>query len=688
VNLETRILSCMTGSTLLTEISGVGEALAKKFAVLGINNVTDLINYYPRRYEDFSSLNKISQLKPGNVTIEAEIKQANGRYVRRGLHITEAIASDDTGSVRLVWFNQPYRAKALQSGKKYFISGQYELSRQRFVILNASVELASDFPLNTARILAVYKETKGLTSRQIRAAIFKISDYISKLPESLPDHLVKSHNLMSRSAALKALHMPQNSSELEIARYRMGFEEVFNLSLASLLNKLENQNENALSVEFNEQLVRHFVKELPFKLTDAQRKTCWQVFRDMQRSYPMNRLVEGDVGSGKTVVATMAALEVMEEGYQVAFMAPTEILARQHAETIFKLLKPLNKQDELVLLVGSMKEKDKAEIRNQVKSGQKKLIIGTHSLIQDKLDMHKLALVIIDEQHRFGVEQRKTLMSKAGHMPHVLSLTATPIPRSLALTLYGELDISVLDEKPAGRQHIITEIISPNSRAQLYKKIDNEIEAGRQVFVVCPIITDSDVLDVNSVEKVFEELSKKHFKHRKVALLHGKMKTDEKQVVMEDFISRKIDILVSTTVIEVGVDVPNASVMMIESAERFGLAQLHQLRGRVGRGAHQAYCFLLLSDSAAPSRRLRALTSSNDGFKLAELDLELRGPGAIYGVSQHGALDLRIAQLTDVKLIAAARSSAQEFIDAGDSLLKYKELASRINRLRTVTNLN
>jgi ATP-dependent DNA helicase RecG len=315
-------------------------------------------------------------------------------------------------------------------------------------------------------------------------------------------------------------------------------------------------------------------------------------------------------------------------------------------------------------------------------------MIGTQALIQDQVDMSALDLIIVDEQHRFGVEQRKTLMAKAGHMPHVLSLTATPIPRSLALTLYGELDISVLDEKPGGRLPVITEIISPNSRAQLNAKIDTELEQGRHMFVVCPVIKDSTTLDVNSAEAVYEQMSKKDFKHRKVGLLHGKLKPAEKQAIMKEFVAGKLDILVSTTVIEVGVDVPNASIMLVESPERFGLAQLHQLRGRIGRGQDQGYCYLVLSDSRAPSRRLRALESSNDGFELAELDLQIRGPGAIYGTSQHGALDLRIAQLTDVKLIARARRAAQQFIDKDEDLLKYKQLAAIIKRLRAVTNLN
>jgi ATP-dependent DNA helicase RecG len=407
----------------------------------------------------------------------------------------------------------------------------------------------------------------------------------------------------------------------------------------------------------------------------------------MQQSYPMNRLVEGDVGSGKTVVATMAAIMAIEQGFQVAFMAPTEILARQHADTLYKLLETINYSDRVGLLIGGMTPKQKEQAREKIASGDIRLIIGTHALITEKVDMNKLGLIIVDEQHRFGVDQRKKLQAKAGHMPHVLHMTATPIPRSLALTLYGELDISILDELPPGRHPIQTRLCSPNSRKQLYQTIDKELEDGRQMFVVCPLITDSETSEGKSVEEVYDKLIKE-FKRRKVGMLHGQMKSSEKDRQMQKFINREYDILVSTTVIEVGVDVPNASVMLIEGAERFGLAQIHQLRGRVGRGAHQSYCFLMLSDSKAPSPRLQALESTTDGFKLAELDLRLRGPGAIYGLSQHGALDLRVASLSDTKLIYAARTSAQKFIDKNENLKKYPELNQKVTQLRAITNLN
>ncbi|HET7059974.1 MAG TPA: ATP-dependent DNA helicase RecG [Candidatus Saccharimonadales bacterium] len=678
----------MTHNSPVSELKGVGEAQAKRFAVLGVKTVSDLIDYYPRRYDDYSSVTAVSKLKPGPVTIQAVIKQAKGRRVRGGLHITEAVASDASGSVRLVWFNQPYRAAALKSGQDYFISGEYQLSYRRLTIMNPRVEAVSEFPVNTARILAVYRETKDLSSRQIRQAVKQVLPLIAKLPETLPAGLVKAHKLLSRAEALSALHFPADSEQLEAARRRLGFEEVFQLSLASLLNKRENHSEHARKIPYKEQLAVEFSKSLSFKLTDGQRVAVMRIYKDLEKGEPMNRLLEGDVGSGKTVVAAMAALMAIAQGWQVAFMAPTELLARQHAETIYSLLETLGYEGAVGLLVGSLSSDQKTKARLAISSGKTQFIIGTQALIQEKVDMHKLALIVVDEQHRFGVEQRKALMAKAGRMPHVLSLTATPIPRSLALTVYGELDVSVLPEKPAGRQPVVTELVSPNSRAQLYKKIDKQLAAGRQMFVVCPVISESETLDAQSVEQVYERISRHDFKHRRVGLLHGQQKPADKQKIMRQFVENKLDILVSTTVIEVGVDVPNATVMLIESPERFGLAQLHQLRGRVGRSGQQAYCYLVLSDSRPPSRRLRALTSSNDGFKLAELDLEIRGPGAIYGTAQHGALDLRIAKLSDTRLIAEARGAAASCLEDNINLLKYKELMKTVMRLRTVTNLN
>jgi len=675
-------------SNPVTELRGVGDELAKKLAILGVQTIGQLIDNFPRRYDDYSHISPVKALRPGMVTLMAKISSPTGRYVRRGLHITEAIASDNTASVRLVWFNQPYRAAALKANQEYFVAGEYGLRRGRFSILNPSVELVSSFPVNTARIIPIYRETKGLKSSQIRKLIREALMIVTELPEHLPQWLIDDKKLVNYTRAVTEIHFPSSETALEMAKKRLAFEEIFQLTLAALLNKQEVAKEKGIAIPFKENLARDFVSSLPFSLTNAQRKVIWQTYQDIAKAQPMNRLIEGDVGSGKTVVAAMTALMVMEQGYQAALMAPTEILARQHAETLLNLLSNVGKADKVGLLVGSLSPSQKKLAQSKIASGEMQLIAGTHALIAEKVDMHKLGLIIIDEQHRFGVDQRKKLQAKAGHMPHVLHMTATPIPRSLALTLYGELDISVLDELPPGRQIIKTKICSPNSRTALYRQIEKELTAGRQMFVVCPLITDTETSRGLSAEEVYKRLNEHEFKHRKVGLLHGKLKASEKEQVMSDFLAKKYDILVSTTVIEVGVDVPNASIMLIEGAERFGLAQIHQLRGRVGRGAHQSYCFLVLSDSQAPSQRLRALENTADGFKLAELDLTLRGPGAIYGTVQHGALDLRIAKLTDVKLIAAARASAQEFIDKKEKLSRFPVLEAKVIALRAVTNLN
>lgn len=667
-------------------VNGVGPAVAKHLRQLGIRTVFDLVDYLPRRYEDYSEVTDIYNLHPGPVTIKAEVKQATGRYVRRGMHITEAVCSDATGCVRAVWFNQPYRAAALKQGQEYYLSGQYELSRQRFQLMNPSAELVKDFPLNTARIIPVYRQSKMISSTQIRKLIGACVPTLRSLPETLPNWMLESHDLLPRNTAVEAMHFPASAEQLAEARRRLGFEEVLELSLASMLNKQESMAESSIRIPFKPELAREFVAHLPFKLTDDQRKAVWHIYQDMERSHPMNRLVEGDVGSGKTVVAAMAALMAIKEGYQVAFMAPTEILATQHAETLQKLMQPF--QVSPVLLVGSMTASQKKRAHGLLESGEAMFVVGTHALIQDTVDMHNLGLVIIDEQHRFGVEQRKELMAKAGHMPHVLSLTATPIPRSLALTLYGELDISALKEKPSGRKPVITETVSPTKRDTAYAHVREALDVGHQVFVVCPHIKPTDGATKKAVETVYKELQKNQLKGYRIGLLHGRLKADEKAELMNRFITHELDVLVTTTVIEVGVDVPNANVMVVESAESFGLAQLHQLRGRVGRGSAEARCYLMLDDDKQPSRRLRAIASSNDGFKLAELDLEIRGPGAIYGALQHGALDLRVVKLTDTELIADARGAAARFIEQDEDLVQYPVLEARVTRLRAVTNLN
>jgi ATP-dependent DNA helicase RecG len=484
------------------------------------------------------------------------------------------------------------------------------------------------------------------------------------------------------------MHFPETIESITRARRRIGFEEIFTMAMASELNRADFAREKAQHIIFQESAVVAFVKSLPYELTDDQRKSTWQILQDMTKGSPMNRLLLGDVGSGKTAVATIAMMNACVDGFQSAFMAPTELLASQHAQTIISIL-PDELKNQVVFLSGGMTKKQKEVARQAIESGVGKIIIGTHALIQDSVKFNHLGLVVIDEQHRFGVEQRKMLQAKAKFMPHVLHMTATPIPRSIALTLYGDLDISLLKSKPKSRLPIETKIFMPDAREHVYKKLEAEIDSGRQVFVVCPMIEEGDKkgereLSVGSIAKHITAW----LPGKNIAVLHGKMKSEEKEATMSEFKEGKTNILVSTTVVEVGVDVPNATVMVIEGADRFGLAQLHQLRGRIGRGEHAGTCILITVANEPPTKRLRVIEHEYDGFKLADYDLELRGPGAIYGTTQHGALDLRVAKITDVELIAEARAAARSFMKKGENLVQYTQLKARVDRLRTITNLN
>ena len=678
----------MNVSDPVVSLTGVGPALEAKLAQLGIVSIGDLLMHWPRKYEDYSSVTLATNIQPGLVTLCGWFEQISSRYVRRGMHVTQAVLRDASGAVNVVWFNQPYRAAAIKPGKTYYVAGEYKLQSGRFAVLSPALEQADSLPLHSGRIVPIYRETKGLTSKQIRELVGQALERVAPPATSLPQWLTAEAKLLPHDAATKELHFPTSAEQLNLARRRMAFEEVFALSLASQLIRREQRLEKALPVPFKPPLAKRFVESLPFTLTNDQRAAAWQIYQDMAQDQPMNRLLEGDVGSGKTAVAAMAALMALAAGHQVAYLAPTELLARQQADSLTKLLATQGYDHAVTLLVGSLKPAQKKRAQDAAKSGQAGLVVGTHALLQEKVDWHRLGLIIVDEQHRFGVAQRQALMKKAGHMPHVLSLTATPIPRSLALTLYGELDLSLLKTKPAGRQTIITELVSPNSTQKLYNTLLQQIDAGGQVYVVCPLITDSTLLQAESAEAVYDKLRKGPLKSARIGLLHGKLKAVDKQAVMADFVAGKLDVLVSTTVIEVGVDVPNATTMVIMSPERFGLAQLHQLRGRVGRGTVQSYCYLLLSDSKAPSRRLRALESSSDGFRLSELDLEIRGPGAIYGYAQHGALDLRLANLSDTALIALAQKMATKFIEKKEDLLQYESLAANVRAAQAVTNLN
>ncbi len=670
----------------LEKIKGVGVKASQQFAISGIETVSDLINFLPRAYEDFSVITPILGVKPGKVTIKARCEKITTRPVRRGLRITTATLADKNGKLQAVWFNQPYRETQLKTGKEFYFSGVFEFNYNRYQLTNPSAELVSDMPVQTDRILPIYRSIKGLKSTLVRKILSELKPLIIMLPETLPEKIVASEKLVSRSDAVLTMHFPNKIEQVSKAKERLAFEELFQLLLASQLNRMENAKLKGWHIPFNLKVVSNFVTKLPFKLTTAQRIAAWEIIQDMERKTPMNRLLQGDVGSGKTVVAGLVACQVAHFGYQTAIMAPTELLANQHAETLSKLLRPLGVS--VGLLTGNVKGTSRKTLYNQIVNGKVDVVVGTHALIQETVKFHKLGFVVIDEQHRFGVEQRQQLLKKSELMPHMLAMTATPIPRSLMLTVYGELDISILNELPAGRKPIITKIWSPNSRAQMYTAMDKEISAGRQAYIICSLIEDNPENEIKSVKLEFTKLQNSIFKHRRIGLLHGKLKSDEKDAVMREFSDGKLDILVSTTVVEVGVDVANATVMLIENADRFGLSQLHQLRGRVGRSEQQSYCYLVTSTSAKPTKRLQEIEKSNDGFHLAEVDLELRGPGEIYGRSQHGVLDLQIATLADTKLIARAQRQAKVFVQSGENLLQYKQLAAEVRYYQRLTTLN
>ena len=676
----------MNLATSLESIKGVGPKTAEQLEKAGLSTVGDMVMFLPRKHEDYSEITAIDDLTPGKRTIKITIDSTETRRVRRGMTVTTGTLQDSSGKVKAVWFNQPYRSTQFAPDTEYYVSGKFEFQNGRYQFTNPSVEKVSDMPVQTDRLLPVYRQVKGLKSQLVRKILHELRPLMTMLPDHLPPSIVKANNLVSFSDALIGYHFPETTNDIKKSNDRFGFEEVFQLLLASELNRKTNEQVQGYAIPFSQDNVKRFVEQLPFQLTNAQRRAAWSIIQDMEKTNPMNRMLQGDVGSGKTVVAGIAAMNAAAAGYQTALMAPTEILARQHADGLQKLLQPLG--IAVGLLVGSTKKSDRQLLYKSVAEGSTDIVIGTHALIQENVEYAKLGLVIIDEQHRFGVNQRQKLLEKSHKMPHFLAMTATPIPRSLQLTVFGELDISIIDEKPANRLPIITKIVSPISASKVYAAIDQEITRGRQAYVICGLITDTPNNQKKSVETEYKKLKNSVFGHRSIGLLHGRMKPDEKDQVMNDFAAKKYDILVSTTVVEVGVDVPNATAILIENADTFGLAQLHQLRGRVGRSDLQSYCYLMMSDSRRPTRRLQEIEKSNDGFYLAEVDLELRGPGEIYGRAQHGVLDLQIAKLSDTRLIARVQSAVKTFMLGGEDLLQYKQLAAQVERYQRLTTLN
>jgi ATP-dependent DNA helicase RecG len=688
----------------LKNIPKISPKYAKILEKMGLFTIHDFLLYFPFRYDDFSKTVELSQEHIGEtITIEGKITKAkNIRIFRRRMTITEIIVQDKNNApLKAAWFNQPYILESLKENTIVRLSGKLALDKKIFSMTNPAWEKASRDATNTGRLVPIYSETTGISSKWIRWQIKPLLNFAKDIPDILPYEIRKKFNLYDLFTAISQIHFPDSREKLIRAQKRMAFQEMFLVQLKSLQVKKQWESNNSIDIKFDEKLIKDFVEKLPFKLTDAQRKASFEILKDLEKSKPMNRLLEGDVGSGKTVVAAVSALQAISAGYQVAVMAPTEVLAKQHFLTFSELLK--NYDINLALLTNSYKEiknfkfkisnlnnKIKKEhLLSELKNGSIKLLVGTHAIIQKNVKFKNLALIIIDEQHRFGVAQRATLQSetmtisdgKTKTIPHLLTMTATPIPRTLAIAFFGSLDLSILDEMPKNRKPIITKIVPPSARYQNYNFIRSEIESGRQVFVIFPLIEESKALsEVKAATEEYKKLQK-IFPTFEIGLLHGRLKSKEKEETMQDFKNQKTKIMVSTSVIEVGIDIPNATVMIIENAERFGLSQLHQFRGRVGRGEHQSYCFLFTdSNTQKSTERLRALEKTNDGFEISKIDLELRGPGQFFGTIQSGLPDITMENLSNVKLIKFAREEATNFLKDDPELKKHPLLAGALQK--------
>ena len=648
---------------------GVGEKAQKTLTKIGLITIADLLYYFPWRYDDWTDIKPIRALKINeDAVIFASVEKiSTHRTARKGMTIVKAKVSDKSGEIKAIWFNQPYLARVLKVGSEWYFSGKGAFFNQEKIFSAKAQE-------TTARIMPIYHSTGFLKTNFFRRIIAVGLSAKNQIQDFLPDFVVKKFNLLNLADAIKFIHQPANNLILKKAKKRLAFDELFIISLSLLKLRQKRILKKALPIKAPVAKLKKFTGNLPFKLTDDQRRVAWKIILDLEKTRPMNRLLQGDVGSGKTVVALLSALAVIENGFQVAWLAPTEVLARQHFDTI-------NKFSDGKLAVGLLtssiarfkKEKiSKKALIEKINNQKIKIIIATHALLANKIKIPKLNLLIVDEQHRFGVKQRSQLIGTTKKSIHFLSMTATPIPRSLSLALYGDLDISVIHEKPLGRKKIVTELVGENLRSQKYNFIQKEINSGRQAFIICPLIeeTESSVslfdLDKKSVTAEYQKISQKIFPQLRVAMLHGKMKPKDKQRIMLDFKNGILDILVSTAVIEVGIDIPNATIMMVESADRFGLAQLHQFRGRVGRGEYQSYCFLFSQNANEKTqKRLLAMEQIDDGFKLSEIDLKMRGPGIFSGIKQSGFGNLKMASIFDTILLTEAKQGAELISEQG-----------------------
>ena len=654
-------------------VKGIGPKKAEKLNKLGIYTIKDLLYYFPRQFEDRSVIKKIAQLEDEEkVTVKALITNIESYTPKKGMTITRIDVKDDTGFAKLTFFNKEYIKNTFRVGDSILAFGKVK-KNGRFVELNScELEYLSASPKNIGKLVPVYPLSYGVTNKDIMNTVrmvFENKDI--KIPEYMPEYLLKKYRLCGIEYAIKNIHFPKDKESLKIALYRLIFEELLVLQLGLFMYKGGSSDEKGILFKRNQRL-DEVLKSLPFSLTRAQNRALNEIIDDMCSEKVMNRLVQGDVGSGKTVVALLALAECVFNGYQGALMAPTEILAQQHYESFTETFEDIGINVEL--LTGSVTKKQKEGILQRARDGEIDILIGTHALIEDNVEFKNIGLVITDEQHRFGVRQRGKLSSK-GESPDILVMTATPIPRTLALILYGDLDISIIDELPPGRQPIETIAVEKKKRDKVYNSlVRREVDKGRQVYIVCPLVEESETLDITSATETAEEIKRDFFPDLRVGLLHGKMKPSEKDAIMTAFKNHELDILVSTTVIEVGVNVPNSTLMIIENAERFGLAQLHQLRGRVGRGKHQSYCVLIYgSNSEVCRKRMSIMEETNDGFKISEKDLEIRGPGEFFGTMQHGVPELKVANLfKHMKILKTVQQEARIIIGE-DSTLDFKE---------------
>ena len=661
----------LTPDTPVRYLKGVGPKTAERFEKLGILTLSDLLCHYPRRYLDFSKPYSIAEAPADTeCVVKAEVfAKPGGRILPGGRRMERITAGDDVSSLEITWFNNPYAAQKLELGQEYYFQGIVTGGMLRRQMVNPQVR--TDAQVKSSPFEAVYPQTEGLTSSAIAKCVRQLLPHAELLPDPLPSEMLKKYRLLSKADAVRAIHCPATEEEAFAARRRLIYEELLVLQLG--IGRMKNHGAASTGAPMKKADASPFWESLSFSPTGAQRRAVEEILTDMSGETSMNRLLQGDVGSGKTLVAAAAIWACIRAGYQAALLAPTEILASQHAENLNRLLSPFGMR--VALLTGGMKAAARRTTLAAIREDQADLVVGTHAILSEGVEFARLGLAVVDEQHRFGVRQRGLLAEKAAN-PHLLVMSATPIPRTLGLLIYGDLDISILDELPPGRKPVKTRCITGKKRADLYGFLDREIDSGRQVYIVCPAIEDAGGSGLNAVKSYYEDIAKAYLPDRRVGLMHGKLKPKEKAEVMDDFKSGRLDALVSTTVIEVGVDVPNATVMVIENAERYGLSALHQLRGRVGRGAAESWCFLV-SDNASESvqKRLKFLCSTSDGFAVAQYDLETRGPGDFFGSRQHGLPTLQIADLmNDTRTLHAAQSEAVALL-AEDPLLERPEHA-------------